>query len=126
MTVFGESAGAGSIAALLVMPGAAGLFGRAIAQSVPGTFCADALARDVAAAIAGEAGLRPAGRELSGVNPRQLAAAGRALEPKMRQYEDRRGSLGAHAVPLLSRRRRRGAAGRALAGAGAGLDGMWS
>jgi len=38
VTVFGESAGAGAIAALLVMPDAAGLFRRAIAQSVPGTF----------------------------------------------------------------------------------------
>ena len=38
VTVFGESAGAGAIASLLVMPAAAGLFRRAIAQSVPGTF----------------------------------------------------------------------------------------
>ena len=37
VTVFGESAGAGAIASLLVMPAAAGLFRRAIAQSVPGT-----------------------------------------------------------------------------------------
>jgi para-nitrobenzyl esterase len=38
VTVFGESAGAGSVAALLAMPRAAGLFRRAVAQSVPGTF----------------------------------------------------------------------------------------
>src|SRR5690606_27698569 len=50
VTVFGESAGAGSIAALLAMPRAAGLFRRAIAQSVPGTYFSDALARDLGAA----------------------------------------------------------------------------
>src|SRR5581483_4429058 len=38
VTVFGESAGGGSVAALLAMPRAAGLFRRAIAQSVPGPF----------------------------------------------------------------------------------------
>ena len=38
VTVFGQSAGAGCIAALLVMPMAAGLFHRAIAQSMPGTY----------------------------------------------------------------------------------------
>ncbi len=38
VTVFGQSAGGGSVAALLVMPRAAGLFRRAIAQSVPGTY----------------------------------------------------------------------------------------
>ena len=52
VTVFGESAGAGAIASLLVMPAAAGLFRRAIAQSVPGTFFSPALAADVTAAIA--------------------------------------------------------------------------
>ena len=36
VTVFGESAGGGSVAALLAMPRAAGLFRRAVAQSVPG------------------------------------------------------------------------------------------
>ena len=46
-TVFGESAGAGVIAALLAMPAAAGLFRRAIAQSVPGTFLAPELAAAV-------------------------------------------------------------------------------
>src|SRR5579875_2546566 len=59
VTVFGESAGAGAIAALLVMPDAAGLFRRAIAQSVPGTFFSPALAADVTAAVAASAGLPP-------------------------------------------------------------------
>ncbi|MFC5160226.1 carboxylesterase family protein [Nonomuraea angiospora] len=70
----GESAGAGSIAALMVMPSAAGLFRRAVWQSLPGTYFSDALARDVAAAIAAEAGLRPTAADLSGVDPRELPA----------------------------------------------------
>lgn len=49
VTVFGQSARAGSVAALAVMPRAAGLFRRAVAQSVPGTFFAPkALGRDIA------------------------------------------------------------------------------
>ena len=59
VTVFGESAGAGSIAALMVMPSAAGLFHRAIAQSVPSLFFSAELAADIAAALAGELGLPP-------------------------------------------------------------------
>jgi para-nitrobenzyl esterase len=101
VTVLGDSAGAGSVAALLAMPSAAGLFRRAVGQSVPGTFFSDALARDVGAALAAEAGLRPTVRELSGVDPRQLATAGQALEPKMRQYEGRWGSL-AHTLSPFS------------------------
>jgi len=38
VTVFGQSAGGGSVAALLAMPRAAGLFRRAIVQSMPSTF----------------------------------------------------------------------------------------
>ncbi|MFD0525753.1 carboxylesterase family protein [Paractinoplanes durhamensis] len=44
VTVFGVSAGGGSIAALLAMPRAAGLFRRAIVQSMPGTFFSPELA----------------------------------------------------------------------------------
>lgn len=55
VTVFGESAGAGSIAALLAMPSAKGLFHRAIMQSVPGTFFSRPLADDIGAVIAAEA-----------------------------------------------------------------------
>ena len=38
VTVFGQSAGGGSVAALLAMDRAAGLFRRAVVQSMPGTF----------------------------------------------------------------------------------------
>src|SRR6185369_1966809 len=47
VTVFGESAGGGAVASLLVMPAARGLFHRAVAQSVPGTFFGPGLARDI-------------------------------------------------------------------------------
>src|SRR6266851_3269171 len=93
VTILGDSAGAGSIASLMVMPSATGLFQRAIGQSLPGTFLSDALARDVATAIAAEAGLRPTVEDLSGVDPRELPAIGPAVASKMRQYEDRWGSF---------------------------------
>ncbi|MFF3142868.1 carboxylesterase/lipase family protein, partial [Streptomyces sp. NPDC057927] len=101
VTVFGESAGAGSVASLLAMPGAAGLFGRAIAQSVPGPFFSDDLARDIAAAIAAEAGLRPTAADLSSVDPRRLTAVGEALGPRMREFEDRWGTV-AHTLTAFS------------------------
>ncbi|RKS74282.1 para-nitrobenzyl esterase [Actinomadura pelletieri DSM 43383] len=75
VTVFGESAGAGSIAALLVMPRASGLFHRAIAQSVPGTYFSRALADDIGAAISAEAGARPVRQDLAAVAPDRLAKA---------------------------------------------------
>ncbi len=73
VTVFGESAGGGSVAALLAMPRAAGLFRRAIAQSVPGTFFSPELAADIAAACAAELGLRPTVADLSTVDPARAA-----------------------------------------------------
>ena len=41
VTIFGESAGAGCVAALLATPRATGLFRRAIVQSLPGSFFTD-------------------------------------------------------------------------------------
>ncbi|MBI4941800.1 MAG: carboxylesterase/lipase family protein [Actinobacteria bacterium] len=76
VTVFGESAGAGSVAALLAMPRAAGLFRRAVVQSMPGTFFSPALAADIAAACAGELGLRATVADLAAVDPALLALAG--------------------------------------------------
>ncbi|MER6129186.1 carboxylesterase family protein, partial [Streptomyces sp. NPDC001795] len=93
VTAFGESAGAGSIAALMTMPRTRGLFRRAIAQSVPGTYFSDALARDIAEALAGEVGLRPTTTDLSGVDPRKLPEAGSAVSARMRQYVERWGAV---------------------------------
>ncbi|MGW0814332.1 carboxylesterase/lipase family protein [Streptomyces viridiviolaceus] len=99
VTVFGESAGAGSIAALLAVPRAAGLFRRAIAQSVPGTFFSDELARDITTALAAEAGLRPTVAGLSTVEPARLVTVGQTLAAKMLQYVDRWGQAAPTVTP---------------------------
>ncbi|MET8977062.1 carboxylesterase family protein [Streptomyces sp. NPDC004539] len=101
VTVLGDSAGAGSVAALMVMPSAAGLFRRAVGQSLPGTYLSDALARDIGAAVAAEAGLRPTAAALAGIGPLDLPAIGRAVQDKMRLREDRWGAF-AHTLSLYS------------------------
>src|SRR5262245_234978 len=84
VTVFGESAGAGAIAALMVMPTAAGLFARAVAQSVPGTYFTAALARDVSADLAAPLGLEPTAAALGTVADDRLLSALRGLDQRMR------------------------------------------
>lgn len=83
VTVFGQSAGAGSIAALLTMPRAAGLFRRAIAQSVPGTFLGTRLAAAVSAAIAAELGCTATVDELARFPPAALVRAATAVTRRM-------------------------------------------
>jgi para-nitrobenzyl esterase len=100
VTVFGESSGAGSVAALLAMDRAAGLFRRAVAQSVPGTFFSPELAADIAAACAAELGLRPTVAELSGVAPRQLPAAADAVSAKMVHWAQRWGQPAHRTIPF--------------------------
>jgi para-nitrobenzyl esterase len=100
VTVFGESAGAGSVASLLAMPSARGLFGRAIAQSVPGTYFSAELAQDMAMEIGKEAGLAPAAAALSAVDPRELPAVGERLSARMREYDDRWGQVAPTATPF--------------------------
>ncbi|MGW3247610.1 carboxylesterase/lipase family protein [Streptomyces sp. NPDC001070] len=101
VTIFGESAGGGSVAALLAMDRAAGLFRRAVAQSVPGTFFSAELAADICAAFAAELGLRPTATDLSTVAPSQLPAAGDAVAAKAAQYTERWGPA-AHRGILLA------------------------
>jgi len=91
VTVFGQSAGGGSVAALLAMPRAAGLFRRAIAQSVPGTFFTPELARDIAGACAAEFGLSATVADLSTVEPEVLPAAGDEVTANIGQYVERWG-----------------------------------
>ncbi|TYB61826.1 carboxylesterase/lipase family protein [Nonomuraea sp. PA05] len=100
VTVFGESAGAGSIIALMAMPRAAGLFGRAIAQSVPGTYFSAALAADLGAVLAGELGLPPAAEALAAVEPGLLVGAAETATAKMRRYEDRWGAVAYTVTPF--------------------------
>jgi para-nitrobenzyl esterase len=98
VTVFGESAGAGAVASLLVMPSAAGLFRRAIAQSVPGTFFTPGLAADVTAAVAAEAGLPPTAEAFAAADPARLAAAADDVRPA--DYRHRWGPVGRIGVPF--------------------------
>ena len=98
VTVFGESAGAGAIASLLVMPAAAGLFRRAIAQSVPATFFSPALAAEITAAIAQEAGLPATTEAFAAADPARLAAASDAVQPA--DHLDRWGPMARTGVPF--------------------------
>jgi para-nitrobenzyl esterase len=88
VTVFGESAGAGVIAALLAMPLAKGLFRRAIAQSVPGTFFAPDFAGSVTEAIAAAAGVPATYAALAAVDPMRLVAAQAVVTEALPQRAD--------------------------------------
>lgn len=101
VTVFGESAGAGSIAALLAMPSARGLFHRAILQSVPGTYYTPGLGRDVARQIGAELGLPPVAADFATRTPAALAEATNAVGAKMTGLVERWGKV-AHTVTPLS------------------------
>jgi para-nitrobenzyl esterase len=98
VTVFGQSAGGGSVAALLAMPRAAGLFRRAIVQSMPGTYFTPELAADIAAVLAASCGLKPA--ELATVPPADLPALADALLAEIDRYADRWGRPAHRRVPL--------------------------
>jgi para-nitrobenzyl esterase len=98
VTVFGQSAGGGSVAALLAMPRAAGLFHRAIAQSVASTFFTPDLAADIAGACAAEVGVGVA--DLPAVDPELLPVAGDAVLDTMDRFADRWGAAAHAAVPF--------------------------
>lgn len=93
VTVFGQSAGAGCIAALLAMPTAAGLFRRAIPQSVPGTFFSPQLAAAISGAIAAEVGARASVEELAGIAPRALVDAKDTILEKMPEFVETWGPM---------------------------------
>ncbi|MCV7251158.1 carboxylesterase/lipase family protein [Mycobacterium hackensackense] len=86
VSVFGQSAGGGSVASLLVMPAAKGLFHRAIAQSPPGTFFTENLAAAVAGEIAAELSARPTVAELQQFSPHTLANASFGLLRRMPDF----------------------------------------
>lgn len=83
VTVFGQSAGAGCLAALLCMPSAEGLIHGAIVQSLPRPYITAALADEVAAEIAAGVGRPPARADLEDVDPMELVAAGDALTRRL-------------------------------------------
>jgi para-nitrobenzyl esterase len=86
VTVFGESAGAGVISALLAMDQASGLFTRAIAQSVPGTVFTPGLAADITRAIAAAAGSPATCEALSQTDPMRLVDAAMNVTGRMKQF----------------------------------------
>ncbi|GAA1307077.1 carboxylesterase/lipase family protein [Pseudonocardia xinjiangensis] len=100
VTVLGQSAGAGSIAALLVMPAAAGLFRRAILQSLPGTFFTPGLAADVAAEISAELGRAPRAADLADVAPDDLVDAARSVTMRLPQRIGRWGAVAYTPTPF--------------------------
>lgn len=75
VTVFGQSAGATSITALVAGGGGDGLFHRAIAQSPGNVFVPVDEARAVAAMITDELGVRPTAESLAGVPPEAIHSA---------------------------------------------------
>ncbi|MFH8980570.1 carboxylesterase/lipase family protein [Streptomyces varsoviensis] len=107
VTVAGQSAGAGSIAALFTVERARGLFRRAIAHSVPGTLCTRALAQEVAAELADRVGVAPDAEALSGVDPSRLAGeltalgAGLSGHPRHRERWGRLARVGVAVCPVL-------------------------
>lgn len=104
VTVAGQSAGAGSIAALLTSERARGSFRRAIVHSVPGTLCTRALAEEVTAALAGRVGAAPDVEALSGIAPSRLAGELTALGAELPGRRTRWGRLsqtGVAVCPVL-------------------------
>jgi para-nitrobenzyl esterase len=100
VTVFGESAGAGSIAALIAMPRAAGLFHRAIMQSTPGTFFSPELAGDIMTAIAARLSRKPTADDLRAVPTAELVDAGDAVSTGMLPQVERWGTAAYLGIPF--------------------------
>lgn len=89
VTVFGESAGAMSVAALLSMPSAAGLFRRAIPQSGAGHHALPAAtARLVTAELSRRLGVPPTLGGFAGVPADRLVAAQRQLSAEIAALPD--------------------------------------
>jgi len=83
VTVFGQSAGAGAIAALMVMPLARDLFSQAIVHSVPGTFYSPDMARDISTELFEPIGLEPTVAALEDVPPERLLEAVAQMDRRM-------------------------------------------
>lgn len=101
VTVFGESAGAGSIAALLAMPAATGLFHQVVAQSVPGSYFTADLAADIAGAVGARVGSPATAEALRGTDPHLLVRAADAVFATMADRSERWGTV-AHTETMFS------------------------
>ena len=93
VTVAGQSAGAGSVAALLTMKPVRGLFRRAIAHSAPGLHCTPALAEQVTAALAERLAVAPTVAGFCDVDPWRLAEGVTSLSTGLQEYRERWGRM---------------------------------
>ena len=93
VTIFGQSAGGGCVAALLAMPEAAGLFSRAIVQSLPRTYFSTPLAASIAGELAAVVSRRATRAQLAEVEPRRLVEAGDEITRRLADYADRWGRV---------------------------------
>jgi para-nitrobenzyl esterase len=100
VTVFGQSAGGASVAALLVMPRAAGLFRRAISQSMPGTYFSPQLAAAISTTITAQLGVRATVADLARIPPRALTVATDAVIAKMPEFIDVWGPMALTPTPF--------------------------
>ncbi|WP_033352518.1 carboxylesterase/lipase family protein [Kitasatospora aureofaciens] len=104
VTIAGQSAGAASVAALLTMRRARGLFRRAVAHSVGGNLSTAALAAEVTAALAKRFGMASTAGALAEVDPWRLAAAVTDLGTALPEHLGRWGRLaqtGVATVPVV-------------------------
>ncbi len=100
VTVLGQSAGAGSIAALLLMPAASGTFRRAVLQSIPHTYFTPGFADEIATEICSGLGRSPTLADLADVAPDDLVSAAEAVHQRLPHLEDRWGPLGYTTTPF--------------------------
>lgn len=88
VTAAGQSAGATSVACLMTMDAARGLFRRAVAHSAVGPVFSTALAEHVTRKVAAEAGIAATHADLAAASPRTLVRASDAVVEKFRQDPD--------------------------------------
>jgi para-nitrobenzyl esterase len=101
VTVFGQSSGAGSVASLLVMPRATGLFDRAVVQSLPGTYFTPGLADEVTGAVLAELGPGVRAGQVAEVDPgRLMTAVNRVSERVLPAMADRWGPVAYTPTPF--------------------------
>lgn len=100
VTALGQSAGAGSIAALLAMPATTGMFRRAIMQSIPQTYFTTNLAADISAEISSELGRTPNVADLADIAPDDLVRATSIVTRNLPLRLDRWGPVAYSSTPF--------------------------
>ena len=93
VTLLGQSAGAGSIVALLTRPADARPSRRAILQSLPGTYLTPTLAAEVATEICAGFGRIPPADDLAALPPADRLAASQTMTNSLPQHADQWGLL---------------------------------